>query len=615
MPFQPTVNQEITIEQTAYRVAEHPAAPGMTYGQEGRQAVVYQLTGLDDAKRALKVFKPRYRMPMLAALSERMASFAGLPGLQVWQRSVLMPKKHGALLSQYPDLTYAVLMPWIEGPTWLETILEKRALTTEQALTLARALVTVLVGIEQRGAAHCDLSGSNILIPLLAPSAPMNPRAAIALVDVEQFFAPKLERPDLLPGGSAGYAHKTATNGLWSAEADRFAGAILVAEMLGWCDESVRSQAYGESFFDPAEIQQDSTRYDLLKSVLCAHWSNQVADLFGRAWTSDTPADCPTFGEWMVMLPEVTPISVATQTSATVSTQAIENAVQTLLSLAQQLLAQGNRSGALDTCWRARDLVPAGSALQQTVLQKIHEIESPPPAETAPVTTAPSVAAIPAADAPTAAPTESPTQVVVLPWSKTTASDSRTRLLWSFVAVFAGVGVLLLIAVPVFHNLIYAIGNQAARSGEGARQAIASGFLATLVGGVQVWIFRQRIQNAQHRLLFLLAATLGGIIGGIVGGTLMQNRAIPSASVGIAIGAVAGAVAGVCQNLLMRSHGAEIKWFLWNLISWAIIWLIGWNISWNVTGINGTAFGSAFILAATGAALAFFLHNSPEIEF
>jgi len=43
MPFQPQVNQELTIDNVAYRMAEHPAAPGIPYGQEGRQAIVYQL--------------------------------------------------------------------------------------------------------------------------------------------------------------------------------------------------------------------------------------------------------------------------------------------------------------------------------------------------------------------------------------------------------------------------------------------------------------------------------------------------------------------------------------------------------------------------------------------
>jgi len=36
MPFQPQVNQELTIDYVTYRIAEHPAAPGIPCGQQGR---------------------------------------------------------------------------------------------------------------------------------------------------------------------------------------------------------------------------------------------------------------------------------------------------------------------------------------------------------------------------------------------------------------------------------------------------------------------------------------------------------------------------------------------------------------------------------------------------
>jgi len=41
MLFQPAVLQEMMLDGAMYRVAKHPAAPGMPYGQEGRQAIVY----------------------------------------------------------------------------------------------------------------------------------------------------------------------------------------------------------------------------------------------------------------------------------------------------------------------------------------------------------------------------------------------------------------------------------------------------------------------------------------------------------------------------------------------------------------------------------------------
>ncbi len=63
MPFQPQVGEELAIDGSLYRTAEHPAAPGVPYGQEGRQATVYRLVARSGESKALKVFKPRFRAP------------------------------------------------------------------------------------------------------------------------------------------------------------------------------------------------------------------------------------------------------------------------------------------------------------------------------------------------------------------------------------------------------------------------------------------------------------------------------------------------------------------------------------------------------------------------
>jgi hypothetical protein len=117
MPFQSQVSQELTVGNMVYRIAEHPAAPGqgIPYGQEGRAAIVYQLIAQDGEKRALKVFEPRYRLPALVGQATRIAPLADLPGLQVCDRTVLSARRYSGLLRQYPDLTYAVLMPWRAG--------------------------------------------------------------------------------------------------------------------------------------------------------------------------------------------------------------------------------------------------------------------------------------------------------------------------------------------------------------------------------------------------------------------------------------------------------------------------------------------------------------------
>jgi hypothetical protein len=307
MPFQATVSGTLDIDGVLYCFAEHPAAPGMPYGQQGRQATVYQLVLQNGEKQALKVFKLRFQAPSLVTLSTRIAAFTDLPGLRVCQRTVLTARRHTSLLRQYPDLTYAVLMPWIEGPTWTEVMLRKRQFTAEQSLQLARSFVEVLAAMEERGVAHCDLSGPNVLLPGLAEPVNFPSHSAVELVDVEQMCGPGLERPEALSGGSLGYAHHSVSAGSWESKGDRFAGAVMLAEMLGWCDERLREAAWGESYFEPLGMQTENQRFDLLLSVLRQRWGDGIPELFQSAWASDTLADCPTFGHWLVTLPVSVP--------------------------------------------------------------------------------------------------------------------------------------------------------------------------------------------------------------------------------------------------------------------------------------------------------------------
>jgi hypothetical protein len=86
MSFRPNVHDELTLNGVTYRIAEHPAAPGIPYGQEGRAGIVYCLersplpSGEGPGVRAaLKVFKPRFRTPALVALSARLNEYAQLP--------------------------------------------------------------------------------------------------------------------------------------------------------------------------------------------------------------------------------------------------------------------------------------------------------------------------------------------------------------------------------------------------------------------------------------------------------------------------------------------------------------------------------------------------------
>src|SRR5207245_1392854 len=101
----------------------------------------------------------------------RLSSLASVPGLAACRQRVLSPRRHPELLRREPDLLYAVIMPWIEGPTWTQMVTTHRELDPDVCLELARGLTDVLEGLEERGLAHCDISGSNVLLPRLSEIA------------------------------------------------------------------------------------------------------------------------------------------------------------------------------------------------------------------------------------------------------------------------------------------------------------------------------------------------------------------------------------------------------------------------------------------------------------
>ncbi|QOS78450.1 hypothetical protein JNUCC31_27690 [Paenibacillus sp. JNUCC31] len=309
MSFQPNPGDEVVINDIAYTIGQHPAAPGLAYAQAGRQGIVYQLlprNGSISGAKALKVFFPKFRIPAMVYQSEHMESYSELPGLQVCKRDVLTPERNGALIGEHPDLLYAVLMPWVQGLTWFDVISDQKQLTAEESLKLARALAGTGSAMEQRGLAHCDLSAPNVMIPFFSEVENLRGVSAVELVDVEQMYGSRMDRPDALLAGSPGYAaHRTVHSGLWSAYADRFAGAVIIAEMLSWSDATIVEKAWGESYFDQHEMQTVSERYYAMRESLQKRWGSKVSDLFIRAWESHDLSSCPTFGEWFVALASV----------------------------------------------------------------------------------------------------------------------------------------------------------------------------------------------------------------------------------------------------------------------------------------------------------------------
>ena len=296
MEFRPEVGDPIFLDLPLF-FTEHPAAPGLPYGQKGRRGTVYQVeVAADHSLHALKVFTDFFQDERNALSAARLASFAGMPGLQACYRKVIIPQRYPDLIQAYPQLLYGVMMPWIHGDTWCDLVNALEPLYPDQCLLLARDLVGVLIEMEKRAIAHCDLSGANLLLTL-------NP-IKVNLVDVEEIYSPDLVSPDSrkLPAGTPGYAHATAAGGLWNRYADRFAGAVLIAEFLGWSSESVRQKSYEYQYFDQKEVQTNSPRFQLLRETIRRLWGRQTADAFSHAWFSQQLENCPSFSDWISIL-------------------------------------------------------------------------------------------------------------------------------------------------------------------------------------------------------------------------------------------------------------------------------------------------------------------------
>ncbi|WP_242217365.1 tetratricopeptide repeat protein [Bacillus cereus group sp. BfR-BA-01380] len=299
MGFRPEVAEKIILNKAEYAFTRHPAVFGldMPYGQEGRQGIVYQLKNENNSERiALKVFKERYReekhqLQFLQPLSS-------ILGFKVSSRYIVTKEEHPGAIEKSEELVNSIVMPWIEGPTWADILQEQKSLSKQQCFVIAEAFVTTLKTMEEQQIAHNDLSSSNILIPYLSENQIVG-QHTIELVDIEQMYSPKSKKPSLLPAGSAGYAPTFLKGGIWQPEADRFAGAILLAEILSWYDPKVREQKWTDaSYFKTEEIQTACERYRTLQHSLQSNWTEKVVDLLERTWNSNTFMECPSFAEW-----------------------------------------------------------------------------------------------------------------------------------------------------------------------------------------------------------------------------------------------------------------------------------------------------------------------------
>jgi serine/threonine protein kinase len=281
--------------EDAFAVAEE-----MAFARQGRKARVFKLRGPDGKPYALKTFYRGFSLPEYLAITRSLLALGDIPGLHAGRRRIVDEDEARAIGE--PGLTYSVLMPWIEGVAWAGVIEGRFPLAAETCLAVAVQAAGTLARMEAGGLVHADISSSNVLIT----NSEHGP--AVELIDVEDMYHDSFGPLPYVPDGSPGYAHpRNQGRGCRNRHGDRFAGAILLAEMLSWPDPAVRQSTADVSVFEPAELCRGGPKFDLVRKVLQTH-STELATLFERVWDSPSPASCPRLAEWDAAMATLSPV-------------------------------------------------------------------------------------------------------------------------------------------------------------------------------------------------------------------------------------------------------------------------------------------------------------------
>lgn len=270
--------------ETAFDVAEE-----MAFARQGRKSRVFKLDG-PDGTYALKTFYRGFSLPEYATLTPALAAFGDMPGLRTCRRRLIDPDEAASIGE--PGLAYAVLMPWIEGVSWAGVVEGRYPMSAPSCRGLTSQTANVLAALEDRGLAHADVSSTNLIIT----NTDAGP--GIELIDVEDMYHESLGSLPYVPDGSPGYAHpRNQGRGCRNRFGDRFAGGILLAEMLVWPEPAVRACAADVSVFEPDELCHGGPKFTLVRDLLQAR-SAEVARLFERIWDSPGQSGCPRLTEW-----------------------------------------------------------------------------------------------------------------------------------------------------------------------------------------------------------------------------------------------------------------------------------------------------------------------------
>jgi hypothetical protein len=301
--FSPFAGMTLDIGPARYQFVASPHFQDEqeVFAVEGGEALVYQLRNVvSDTLHALKVMKPVYRTDRYVRVAHVFANFKDMPGFALADRLCLTKSDHSRLIADFPDLEYATLMPWLPGKTWAGLLVDRKAsarYTLEKARRLATLTADLLWHFESHNLAHTDIAGGNVMLA--------SNLQGVDVLDVEGMYMPGIAPPHWNSQGTPGYQHRHLDKrGQWRPEGDRFAGAMLLTEMLTWWNPLVRAHTPddADALFSPGELQTVGfPRWQAVRDTL---WTvnPELLHLFDNAWASPDLDRCPDLTTWAMCL-------------------------------------------------------------------------------------------------------------------------------------------------------------------------------------------------------------------------------------------------------------------------------------------------------------------------
>lgn len=274
---------------------------------KGAQASVYYLTDDNNGEWLLKKFLPG-REPVPAYVAAIKSLIPCQPGFESgFERRVLKSSSVNASDYCTPEfeswIEGAILMPEVAAPTWAELAGSVRAgaktLPRVERLFLCSKLSEKVDWLEAAGIAHRDLSGPNVMVD------PIN--VEVHLIDWDSLYHHDLELPTNTVPGTDGYmapfvrAKDDADPCLtWREGADRFALAILNAEILAASSES--ALVLGGGMFDQADLYKRTGKTVSDVRSYLQHSFPAAAKLLDAALTAPSFDKCPCPSDWINFL-------------------------------------------------------------------------------------------------------------------------------------------------------------------------------------------------------------------------------------------------------------------------------------------------------------------------